>query len=125
MQALADDLGVELEIMDIAFDGVVPAVPVGAADIALVSLSATEERKQTSTSVICILKAARCCWYRQVRKKPIRRSPIWTEEDHCNAEGHRSANAAGRAVPQCHGEPAAPVPRSCDGTGCRQLLERF
>lgn len=47
MQALADDLGVELEIMDIAFDGVVPAVQSGAADIALAGLSATEERKQS------------------------------------------------------------------------------
>lgn len=47
MQALADDLGVELEIMDIAFDGVVPAVQSGAADIALAGLSATEERRQS------------------------------------------------------------------------------
>lgn len=47
MQALADDLGVELEIMDIAFDGVVPAVQSGAADIALAGLSATEDRKQS------------------------------------------------------------------------------
>lgn len=47
MQALADDLGVKLEIMDIEFTAVIPAVQSGAADIAMAGLTPTAERKES------------------------------------------------------------------------------
>ncbi len=47
MQAIADDLGVKLEIMDIAFDAVIPAVQSGAADVGMAGLSPTAERKKS------------------------------------------------------------------------------
>lgn len=45
MQAIADDLGVELEISDIAFDSVVPTVQAGGADIGMSGLTPNEKRK--------------------------------------------------------------------------------
>ena len=44
MQAIADELGVELEIMDIEFSAVVPNVQSGAADLAMAGLNITPER---------------------------------------------------------------------------------
>lgn len=45
MQAIADDLGVELEIMDIDFASVVPTVQAGGADLGLSGLTPDEKRK--------------------------------------------------------------------------------
>ena len=47
MKAIANDLGVELEIMDISFDAVIPAVQSGAADVGIAGLSPTAERKKS------------------------------------------------------------------------------
>lgn len=46
MQAIADDLGVELEIMDIAFDAIVTTVQAGGADIGMAGLTPTQKRKE-------------------------------------------------------------------------------
>ena len=46
-QALADDLGVELDVQNIAFDMVVPEVQAGNADIAIAGLTPNNERKQS------------------------------------------------------------------------------
>lgn len=47
MQKIADDLGVELEVMDISFDAVLPAVQSGAADMAFAGFTPTAERKES------------------------------------------------------------------------------
>jgi polar amino acid transport system substrate-binding protein len=44
--AVCDYLGYELQIVDMAFDSVIPAVMGGQADIAVAALSVTEERQQ-------------------------------------------------------------------------------
>lgn len=46
-QALADDLGVELELQNIDFNSVVTEVQAGNADMAIAGLSPTEERKES------------------------------------------------------------------------------
>ena len=46
-QALADDLGVELDIQNIAFDSVVAEVQAGNADMAIAGLTPNAERKQS------------------------------------------------------------------------------
>lgn len=45
-QAIADELGMELEVEDIAFDSIVPEIVSGKADIGLAGMTVTEERKQ-------------------------------------------------------------------------------
>ncbi len=47
MQALADDLGVTLDMQNIAFDSVVPEVQAGNADIAAAGLTPNEDRKKS------------------------------------------------------------------------------
>ena len=44
-KAVAEELGMELKIEDMAFDSVIPAVSSGKADIALAGLTVTDERK--------------------------------------------------------------------------------
>ena len=44
MQAIADDLGVKLDIQDMAFDSVVPSVQAGAADIGMAGLTPKPDR---------------------------------------------------------------------------------
>ncbi|MGL5042087.1 MAG: ABC transporter substrate-binding protein/permease [Culicoidibacterales bacterium] len=44
---IAADLGVSLEIKDMAFDGLLPALQTGAIDFVLAGMQATEERKQS------------------------------------------------------------------------------
>ena len=44
--AVAEELGMELKIEDMAFDSVIPAVSSGKADIALAGLTVTDERKE-------------------------------------------------------------------------------
>ena len=46
-QAIADELGMELEIEDIAFDSIIPEVVSGKADMALAGMTVTEDRKQS------------------------------------------------------------------------------
>lgn len=43
-KALADSLGVELEIKDLDFDGIIPSITSGQADIGIAGISATPER---------------------------------------------------------------------------------
>ena len=45
-KAVAEELGLELKIEDMAFDSVIPAVSSGKADIALAGLTVTDERKE-------------------------------------------------------------------------------
>ncbi len=45
-QALADELGVELEVKKIAWDGLIPAVQSGSIDAIIAGMSPTEERMQ-------------------------------------------------------------------------------
>ena len=44
-QAIADELGMELEIEDIAFDSIIPEIVSGKADLALAGMTVTEDRK--------------------------------------------------------------------------------
>lgn len=48
-QALADDLGVELDIQNIAFDSVVAEVQAGNADMAIAGLRPTQTAKRAWT----------------------------------------------------------------------------
>lgn len=45
-QQIADALGVELEVMDMAFDGIIPAVKSGQVDLGIAAFTVTEERAQ-------------------------------------------------------------------------------
>lgn len=45
-QALADKLGMELEIKDMEFNSLIPAVQSGSIDVALAGMTVTEERKE-------------------------------------------------------------------------------
>ncbi len=47
-QAVADDLGVKLEITDIAFDSCIPALKAGKADFCMAGMSVTEDRKKNA-----------------------------------------------------------------------------
>ncbi|MDO4943771.1 MAG: transporter substrate-binding domain-containing protein [Ruminococcus sp.] len=65
MNAVCDKLGYELQIDDMAFDSIIPAVQSGKADVGVAGMTATEERKQnvlfsdsytTSRQVIVVRK---------------------------------------------------------------------
>ncbi len=43
-QQIADALGVELEVMDMAFDGIIPAIKSGQVDVGIAAFTVTEER---------------------------------------------------------------------------------
>ena len=45
-KAIADEMGVELEIKDLDFDGIIPSIASGQADIGIAGLSATPEREE-------------------------------------------------------------------------------
>jgi len=46
-QVLADELGVELEVLDMDFDGLIPALSTGKIDMIIAGMNPTEERKQS------------------------------------------------------------------------------
>ena len=46
-QAIADELGVELEVKDMDFDGLIPALSTGKIDMIIAGMNLTEERKQS------------------------------------------------------------------------------
>ena len=46
-QAIADELGVELEIQDMTFSALLASIPAGTIDIAIAGVSPTDERKET------------------------------------------------------------------------------
>ena len=46
-KAIADELGMELEIEDIAFDSIIPEITSGKADLGLAGMTVTEDRKQS------------------------------------------------------------------------------
>ena len=46
-QAIADELGVELEVQDMDFDGLIPALSTGKIDMIIADMNPTEERKQS------------------------------------------------------------------------------
>lgn len=46
-KAIADDLGMELEIEDIAFDSIIPEIVSGKADMGLAGMTVTEDRMQS------------------------------------------------------------------------------
>ena len=46
-KAIADELGVELEIQDMTFSSLLAAIPAGKIDIAIAGVAPTEERKET------------------------------------------------------------------------------
>lgn len=43
-QQIADELGVKLEVMDMSFDGIIPAIKAGQVDIGIAAFTKTEER---------------------------------------------------------------------------------
>ncbi len=45
-QAIADDLGMKLEINDMDFDSIIPAITTGKADMSLAGMTVTEDRKK-------------------------------------------------------------------------------
>ena len=45
-KAIADEMGVELEVKDLDFDGIIPSIASGQADIGIAGLSATPEREE-------------------------------------------------------------------------------
>lgn len=45
-QAIADELGVELEVVDMDFDGIVMAVQTGKGDLGIAGMTATDERRE-------------------------------------------------------------------------------
>lgn len=45
-KAIAEEMGVELEIKDLDFDGIIPSITSGQADIGIAGLSATPEREE-------------------------------------------------------------------------------
>lgn len=45
-QAIADDLGMKLEIDDMDFDSIIPAITTGKADMSLAGMTVTEDRKK-------------------------------------------------------------------------------
>ena len=47
-QAIANELGMELEIEDIAFDSIIPEIVSGKADMALAGMTVTEDRKASA-----------------------------------------------------------------------------
>ena len=57
INAIADKLGKKLDIMDIAFDAVLPAVVSGKADLAASGITITEDRKQNVDFSIPYTKA--------------------------------------------------------------------
>lgn len=46
-QAIADELGVELEIQDMTFSALLASIPAGTVDMAIAGVSPTDERRQT------------------------------------------------------------------------------
>lgn len=46
-QTIADELGVELEVIDMDFDGLIPALSAGKVDMVIAGMNPTEERKQS------------------------------------------------------------------------------
>lgn len=46
-QVIADELGVELEVKDMDFDGLIPALSTGKIDMIIAGMNPTEERKQS------------------------------------------------------------------------------
>ena len=46
-QTIADELGVELEVIDMDFDGLIPALSTGKVDMIIAGMNPTEERKQS------------------------------------------------------------------------------
>ena len=46
-QQIADSLGVELEAVDMAFDGIIPAVQSGKADFGMAGMTVTPERAES------------------------------------------------------------------------------
>ena len=46
-KAIADELGMELEIEDLAFDSIIPEITSGKADMGLAGMTVTEDRKQS------------------------------------------------------------------------------
>lgn len=46
-KAIADELGMELEIEDIAFDSIIPEIVSGKADMGLAGMTVTEDRMQS------------------------------------------------------------------------------
>ena len=46
-KAIADELGMELEIEDIAFDSIIPEITTGKADMGLAGMTVTEDRKES------------------------------------------------------------------------------
>ena len=46
-QTIADELGVELEVIDMDFDGLIPALSTGKVDMIIAGMNPTDERKQS------------------------------------------------------------------------------
>ena len=47
-KAIAQEIGVELEIKDLDFDGIIPSITSGQADIGIAGMSATPEREEAA-----------------------------------------------------------------------------
>ena len=58
-QAIAEDLGMTLQIDDMDFDSIIPAITTGKADIGVAGMTVTEERLQNVASLTAMLPACR------------------------------------------------------------------
>ena len=71
-QAIADELGVKLEVTTMSFDNVLSSLQAGKADIAISGISVTDERKKTSISQILTTKHKMLSLFVKIKNLPIK-----------------------------------------------------
>ncbi len=69
-QAIADELGVKLEVTTMSFDNVLSSLQAGKADIAISGISVTDERKKTSISQILTTKHKMLSLFVKIKNLP-------------------------------------------------------
>ncbi len=105
-QALADDLGVALDMQNIAFDSVVAEVQAGNADMAIAGLTPNNDRKKSVDMSDMYYEGGQCMLVRAEDVEPERRCDGY-------AEGRPAGDADGRAVPGRGAPAAAGLPPVC------------
>lgn len=66
-QKIADDLGVELEIVDMKFDGLLAALTGGKIDFIAAGMNPSDERKKRLISQLYIMTHIQQCWWHQTK----------------------------------------------------------
>lgn len=59
-QAIADEIGVELKVIDMDFDGIVNAIQTGKGDLGVAGMTATDERRKSVDFSVNYVDAAQC-----------------------------------------------------------------